>query len=501
MITNIAQYVDVNAQRVPGKIAFSNGKISLTYLELQNEALFNANRVLDMLATGTNIMVLMDRTPSMIAAMFSVWYAGCCVVPIDSSLPLERICSLAQKSDSKAIIYDEKYSNIALKVGCVLHIPYEQSTKSCNNVERINKIQKKVVDIEPAYIIFTSGSSGEPKGAVLSHRCLTNFAEALCEEIGYLDNYILAGQTPLYYVASLHEIMPGIKKGLTVYLLPNEILLFPVKIVEFLNENKVNVVSMVPSVLSRIAAYVDFRKHDLKDLRYILYGGESLSTKNLIILMDGLPNVIICSCYGLTEVTTTSCMWKSSVRKIDKSELVPIGFPLKNTKIVLLDQNNEETFEEGEVCFIGTCLANGYYNNVEYTRNSFFQNPLHFHYNEIVYRTGDIAKYNRYGELVFVGRRDSQIKRGGHRIELGDIETVASQNSMVELVCCVYLKEYERIILCYTGSVGESELLAHLKKHLPSYMRPSRILQFEKLPLLSNGKINRKEVIEIVNKS
>ena len=500
MITNVSQYVDVAARRTPEKVAFSNGTRSMTYKELRKAATNLASKILDLSPSGSRVLVLMDRTPEMVAAMFGLWYAGDCVVPVDAALPLARIQSMARRSNARIMIYDERYAHIACSIEGVVSIAYTDAIFEQNDDGRIERIQQRAVDTDPAYIIFTSGSSGEPKGTVSSHRCLINFAEALCDELDYKDDYILAGQTPLYYIASLHDIMPGVRLGLTVYLLPNEILLFPIRIVDFLFNNRINVLSVVPSVLSRFAAYVDFDKHPLPDLKCILYGGESLSTEKMKRLINGLPQATICCCYGLTEVTTTSCLWKSNTRPLDDDEVVPIGYPLKNTKIFLLDENEQESWSEGEVCFAGACLASGYYNDSEQTHNRFCQNPLHDSYPEMIYRTGDIAKYNRYGELVFVGRKDSQIKRGGHRIELGDIEAVALQNPAIDLVCCVFLKESEKIDLCYTGSISDGELLAFIKLNLPSYMVPTRIIQVEKMPLLSNGKINRKEVFEIVKR-
>ena len=177
---------------------------------------------------------------------------------------------------------------------------------------------------------------------------------------------------------------------------------------------------------------------------------------------------------------------------------LPVGRPFDNTDIILLDENNKRS-DEGEICIRGTCVTMGYYNNPERTDDVFVQNPLVSAYKEIIYRTGDIGKYNSYGELVFVCRKDNQIKHQGHRIELGEIESAAMKNDGVSRAVCLYNADKKEIALFYVGECDQKELLAYISALLPRYMIPSYIEKMNALPLTDNGKIDRRTLIGRTN--
>jgi acyl-CoA synthetase (AMP-forming)/AMP-acid ligase II len=173
-----------------------------------------------------------------------------------------------------------------------------------------------------------------------------------------------------------------------------------------------------------------------------------------------------------------------------------VGVPFKNTRITLIDENGKEA-NEGEICISGTCLTMGYYNNPEKTAEVFVQNPTNTAYPELVYRTGDIGRYNERGELVFVCRKDNQIKHMGHRIELGEIETAAEKGAEVSRAVCVYNKDKKEIALFYVGKSEEKAVSAALSAALPRYMLPASVTHLGALPLTDNGKINRKELLTL----
>ena len=152
--------------------------------------------------------------------------------------------------------------------------------------------------------------------------------------------------------------------------------------------------------------------------------------------------------------------------------------------------------EEGEIFVRGTSVTLGYYNDPERTAKSFIQNPLNDHFPEIIYRTGDMAKRNERGELIFLSRKDDQIKHMGHRIELGEIEAVALLSEGIMQVCCVFKKEKNKIFLYYTGNAEEAEIKAELKGRLPRYMQPHKVIRLDEMPYTPNGKIDRNELRE-----
>ena len=184
-----------------------------------------------------------------------------------------------------------------------------------------------------------------------------------------------------------------------------------------------------------------------------------------------------------------SCYYKVD-REFSLEDSMPIGRPFKNTEILLLDENNRPA-REGEILIRGTAVTFGYYNNNEKTQEVFIQNPLNPYYRDIVYRTGDIGAYNERGELVFVSRKDYQIKHMGHRIELGEIEVHTNLIESIKLSACIYDKENSKIVLFYVGEAAAAEIIRQLKEKLPRYMLPNRIEKIAKMPFTANGKINR----------
>ena len=213
--------------------------------------------------------------------------------------------------------------------------------------------------------------------------------------------------------------------------------------------------------------------------------------------MPADPDAKFFNLYGPTEATGLSCYWAAD-RALEADEPIPIGRPFRNTRIMLINEQGKRAGqgEVGEIYISGTCVTLGYYNNPEKTAEAFVQNPLQSAYPEIVYRTGDLGRYNDYGELVFVSRKDSQIKHMGHRIELGEIEAAAATLEGVGRVCCVYPAEKKKIVMYYAGEIAPTALAKELKLLLPRYMLPNVIRKTEAIPFNANGKIDRRAVME-----
>jgi acyl-CoA synthetase (AMP-forming)/AMP-acid ligase II len=210
-----------------------------------------------------------------------------------------------------------------------------------------------------------------------------------------------------------------------------------------------------------------------------------------------LPNARFFNLYGPTEATGMSCYWKAD-RTLDEGEPIPVGVPFRNTDLLLIKEDGSEAKagETGEIYLRGTCVTLGYYNNPEKTKEAFVQNPLQKAYPETVYRTGDLGYINPHGELVFVCRRDAQIKHMGHRIELGEIESAAARCEKIARACALYDKEAQKIRLYYTGEIEEGALLGFLKAYLPRYMMPSICKKLDAMPLTPNGKLDRRTLSE-----
>lgn len=212
------------------------------------------------------------------------------------------------------------------------------------------------------------------------------------------------------------------------------------------------------------------------------------------------PDALFANVYGPTEITC-NCTYYIVDRAFEQDETLPIGQAFPNERVFLLDENDRLIDEEmpdtpGEICVSGTAVTMGYYNDADRTKAAFMQNPLNKSYREMIYRTGDIGRYNDRGELVFLSRKDFQIKHMGHRIELGEIENAIHAVENVQRACCIYDKEAGRILAFYEGEVQKKELMHCLSSKLPKFMIPQEFIKTENMPLTKNGKINRKALAE-----
>jgi non-ribosomal peptide synthetase component F len=299
-------------------------------------------------------------------------------------------------------------------------------------------------------------------------------------------------QVPLYVDACLKELYPTLKYGATAYIIPKNLFSFPLQLVEFLNEHKINTVCWVVSALTMISAFGALEKEIPRYFHTVAFGSEVFPIKQYNLWKKHLPNARFINLYGPTEATGMSCYYEVD-REFAPDEMIPIGNPFRNKEIILLDENNQlpAKGEEGEICIRGTGLTLGYYNNFEKTNEAFVQNPLNRAYPELIYRTGDIGRYNDRGELMFVSRKDNQIKHMGHRIELGEIESAANMMDGIKSACAIFDLVKKKIILYYVGELTNAQVALYLKEKLPRYMIPNIIVALDEMPLTSNGKINR----------
>lgn len=501
MKNNVLDYLTETVLRVPDKIAFSDGTDFLTF-----SALYQQSR-----AVGTwihkrgiyqkPVVVFMDKHPKTISAFLGVITGGCFYIAVDSEMPAMRIELILQNADAKVMICDRNTMEAASRLNFSGEIVlYDDICNTEVEGEELQNIHDRTLDTDLIYVVFTSGSTGIPKGVTGCHRSAIDYAEQLSEVLGFDENTVFGNQAPLYFDACMKEIYPTLKFGATTYLIPKELFLFPLKLVDFLNEKEINTLCWVVSALTILSAFGTFESIVPKYVQTIAFVGEVFPMKQFQIWKRALPDVDYVNLYGPTEATGVCCYYRVD-REFACDEAMPVGRPFKNTEILLLNEKNERVREgeEGEICIRGTCLAHGYYNDLERSREAFVQNPLNQAYPEMIYRTGDIGRFNKKGELIFVSRKDFQIKHMGHRIELGEIEVYVNMVDGVDASACVYDQKRNKIVLCYVGKISEKDLAASIKERIPRYMVPNAIYRLEKMLYTPNGKIDRKSLMERMN--
>ena len=490
MQNHVLDYLFDIVKKVPEKTAYSDGTVSMTFKEVYDEARSVASFLNNEGVYREGVVIFMKKQPKTIAAFFGVIMGRNYYVPIDSEMPAIRMQLILENVKPKFIICDDDSMETAKEFkfdGRVVN--YDDIKNTPHNDEELTKIYNVTIDTDPIYIVFTSGSTGIPKGVVACHRSVIDYIEQLSDVMNVTQDTVFGSQTPLYVDACLKELYPTIKFGATTYLIPKELFMFPIDLVKFLNEHKVNTICWVVSALTMISAFGAFKSVVPEYLHTICFGSEVFPIKQFNLWKSVVPNARFINLYGPTEGTGMCCYYEVN-REFALDEVIPIGRPFKNTEILLLDNENKLA-NEGEICIRGTSVTLGYFNNPEKTSECFVQNPLNTNYPEIIYRTGDIGKYNEYGELQFVSRKDYQIKHMGHRIELGEIEINVNMMDEINMAGCIYDDIKNKIVLYYVGDMEVKELTLDLKNKLPRYMIPNAIIKLEKMPLTSNGKLDR----------
>lgn len=500
MQRNILEYLEHTAPKFRDKTAFANDKTGMTFGEVYQTSRNIGTCLAEKGYAKEPIVIYMKKHPHMITAFWGVVYSGCFYVPMDEEMPEYRIGLIFENLHPRAVICDddtcEKVKKIEGFDGEILM--YDELAVYHADDGLLEDIRRRAIDTDPVYIVFTSGSTGIPKGVVGCHRAVIDYVESLTEVLQVTENSVFANQTPLYFDACLKEIFSTLKYGATTYLVPKQLFMFPVRLVEFLNEHKINTVCWVVSALTMISSMKTFDKVVPEYLHTVAFGSEVFPIRQFNLWRKTLPNARFINLYGPTEATGMSCYYEVD-REFDESQVIPIGRPFKNTEILLLDEQDQLSApgDPGEICIRGTALTLGYYNNPDKTDEVFVQNPLNKNYHELIYRTGDIGKLNEKGELVFISRKDYQIKHMGHRIELGEIEVHVNMIEGIRSACCIYDKETEKIVLFYVGETEIKDLVTSLKKKLPRYMIPNHVYALEHMPLTANGKTDRVKLKEL----
>ncbi len=493
MQKNILEYLEATAPRVPEKTAFSTGKESMTFSEVYAEARSIGSLLCEKGLYGESVVIFMDKHPRTVTAFWGVIYAGCFYVCLDEKMPRARIDAILENLRPRAVIADKKNYNTAQSL-CLEHtFLYDDICAGEVDAEALARVRDRQCDTDAIYVVFTSGSTGVPKGVVACHRSVIDYTESLTAALGFSEDTVFANQTPLYFDAPLKELMPTLKLGATTYFVPRMLFSFPVKLVEYLDAYKINTVCWVVSALTQISSLGALEAHTPKYLTTVAFGSEVFPRKQYDLWRAALPDARFFNLYGPTEATGMSCYWYAA-RELSEDEPIPVGRPFDNTEIILLDTENKRA-DEGEICIRGTCVTMGYYNDPERTDEAFAQNPLQRAYRELIYRTGDIGRYNEYGELVFVCRKDNQIKHMGHRIELGEIESVAMKQDGIGRAVCVYNRDKKEIVLFFVGESDEKTLMSALVSLLPRYMLPATYKRLSAIPLTDNGKVDRRALI------
>ena len=505
--TNLLSYLYTTATKHPSKPAFISETSTFTFSELKSKTEIIGSFIADKNIYNEPILVFMEKSPEEVSALLGVVRSGNIYVALDLDMPEARLDAIIDITKAKLMIVDGHTKEKAKSLGFSGDIcSYEETLSRQTNAMLLLEISHKAKETDTIYLVFTSGSTGVPKGVVASHRNVIDYIEGLGKVLECDENTVFGNQAPLYLDASLKDVYTTLKYVATTYFIPKKLFMSPVMLIEYLNEHKINTICFVSSALTIFTKLSAFDIAKPEYLKVIAFGGEVLPLSHLKQWMKACPETRFINLYGATECTGMSCYYVvHDMKKL--GNCIPIGKPLPDTEIFLIDEEgniianplfNAGRRHKGEICIGGTGLSSGYYKDEEKTKAKFVNYTLTDGRSILLYKTGDIGYFGEDGELFFAGRGDNQIKHRGYRIELEEIESCGGTFEGVDRGCCIYNPEKEVITFFYEGRTEEAKVKENFRNKLASYMVPGKIIRLDRLPCMAGGKIDRKALLKLI---
>jgi D-alanine--poly(phosphoribitol) ligase subunit 1 len=516
----LQNYLDNSWWAYPEKLALVDDRRAITYEELHGDA----NRLANCLtANGVQrqdrVVICMKRSSQVVLAILGVLKADAIYVPLDAKAPIERLLKVVKDCQPSAMICDDLRLPVIEELRSQLPsvrllVVFGASTDFTCGIPRVSWEDVALLTVPPprysnidadaAYILYTSGSTGSPKGVTVSHLNVINYIEWAVECFQIHTEDRILGTAPFHFDMSTFDIFTVLKAGATLCIAPERHLLFPNQLLDIIEKHGVTVWKGVSSLLMYLSTTGCLKEDRIPSLEKILFGGEVLATKHLMNWMKTYPAKRFYNVYGPTETTGISAFYPVTKAPASATESIPIGKACSNTEIFVLTEENRraQVGETGELCIRGSGLSLGYWNDEEKTARAFVRNPLGCTQSDRIYRTGDLARLREDGVFEYLGRKDFQVKFMGYRIELFEIEqailSLENIRQAAVLLCDSSQSEVSELVAFVAGSepMDLDSIMADLGRVVPSYMVPKRIIPLAEIPLTDRGKTDRSALRE-----
>jgi len=491
----VHQLFEIQAERTPEATALVFGGWRLSYREL-NQLANRLARHLRALGIGpeATVGICLERSPEAIVGLLGILKAGGAYVPLDPTYPRERLSFMVEDAGARVVLTITRWLDKLPRDGttavCLDKLPESVAPEELENI---------AAGVRPdnlAYVIYTSGSTGVPKGVEICHRGIVRLLVGV-DYVQLTNQEVFLQLAPLSFDASTFEIWGALLHGATLVLFPGRV---PAAqdLGDVLRRQKVTTLWLTSSLFN---AVIDEAPAALSSVRQLLVGGEALSAAHIRRALSALPETQLVNGYGPTESTTFACCYSIPRHLEEAASSIPIGRPISNTQVYLLDRQLElvPIGVVGELHIGGDGLGRGYLNRPDLTCEKFIANPFTDRLGDRLYKTGDLARYLPDGNIEFIGRLDDQIKIRGYRIEPGEIEAALTQHPAVKAAAVIarQIQPTEKSLVGYVVPKEGQALTAQglqtfLRQKLPQYMMPARFMFVVSLPLTPNGKVDRR---------
>jgi D-alanine--poly(phosphoribitol) ligase subunit 1 len=513
----LQSYLDGNSQAHPDKPALIDDRGAMSYGMLHDQA----NRMAHALKNHgvkrqDRVVIWMKRSARVVMSILGVLKGDAIYVPVDAKAPVERLLKVVGDCGAVALICEEAQLSAleevaggmqSVKLLLVFGSPgSERRSASIPTLywDELSDLPSEPdlyrnIDADAAYILYTSGSTGSPKGVTVSHLNVINYIEWAVDCFKVTGDDKVLGTAPFHFDMSTFDIFTTLKAGATLCIASEKLLLFPGRLLDLIERHEVTIWKGVSSLLMYLSSTGSLKPGRIPSLRRVLFGGEVLPTKHLMSWMAVYPDKEFYNVYGPTETTGISAYYHVEKAPSSANDAIPIGRACSNTEIIILtdEERPARIGETGELCIRGSGLSLGYWQDEEKTARAFVRNPIGCTERDRIYRTGDLAKLREDGVIEYLGRKDFQVKFMGYRIEIFEVERAIMALEEVRhaavLLCDSPQSELSELVAFVEGpqQIDQESMLQALGRSLPGYMLPKQIIPMQRIPLSDRGKTDR----------